>query len=223
MSQQQPYAQDPHSAAPATTLDAAYAGGPLGAADHRVLESVPDYARAQAIVDQLSDAGFPVEHVRIVGTGLRTVEQILGRMTTGKAAGRGAVQGLWFGLLLGLLFSIFSPGFGFLWILLIALGLGALWGAVFGATGHAATSAPCRPWTPPRTRCRWRPPTSIGPARPWAPARPPRAPDPSAGGAGPRRPVWTGPAPRPGPEPSGPHPSCCAHDTPSSSCAGGES
>ena len=139
MSQQQPYAQDPRSTVPATTADAAYAGGPLGTADHRVLESVPDYARAQAIVDQLSDAGFPVEHVRIVGTGLRTVEQVLGRMTTGKAAGRGAVQGLWFGLLLGLLFSIFSPGFGFLWILLISLGLGALWGAVFGAIGHAAT------------------------------------------------------------------------------------
>lgn len=126
MSQQQPYAQDPRSTAPAT-------------ADYRALESVPDYARAQAIVDQLSDAGFPVEHVRIVGTGLRTVEQVLGRMTTGKAAGLGAVQGLWFGLLLGLLFSIFAPGFGFLWILLISLGLGALWGAVFGAIGHAAT------------------------------------------------------------------------------------
>ncbi|MBZ9934544.1 hypothetical protein LB570_31250, partial [Mesorhizobium sp. BR1-1-5] len=26
-----------------------------------------------------------------------------------------------------------------LWILLISLGLGALWGAVFGAIGHAAT------------------------------------------------------------------------------------
>ena len=90
MSQQQPYAQDPRSTVPATTADAAYAGGPLGAADHRVLESVPDYARAQAIVDQLSDAGFPVEHVRIVGTGLRTVEQVLGR-GGGVGRGRGGV------------------------------------------------------------------------------------------------------------------------------------
>ncbi|WP_238693633.1 general stress protein [Micrococcus sp. HSID17245] len=116
------------------------AGGPaLPQADYRILRSVPAYAEAQALVDQLSDAGFPVERVRIVGTGLRSVEQVLGRMTTGKAAVRGALQGLWFGLLLGLLFSIFAPGFGFLWILLISLGLGALWGAVFGAIGHAAT------------------------------------------------------------------------------------
>lgn len=108
-------------------------------ADFRILRSVPAYADAQATVDQLSDAGFPVERVRIVGTGLRSVEQVLGRMTTGRAAGRGALQGLWFGLLLGLLFSIFAPGFGFLWILLISVGLGAVWGAIFGAIGHAAT------------------------------------------------------------------------------------
>ena len=66
------------------------AGGPaLPQADYRILRSVPAYAEAQALVDQLSDAGFPVERVRIVGTGLRSVEQVLGRMTTGKAAVRG--------------------------------------------------------------------------------------------------------------------------------------
>lgn len=109
------------------------------ATDHRILQSVPTYAGAQAIVDQLSDAGFPVERVRIVGTGLRTVEQVTGRLTTGRAAGRGALSGLWFGLMMGLLFSIFAPGFGFLGILLISMGVGAVFGAVAGAIGHAAT------------------------------------------------------------------------------------
>jgi hypothetical protein len=33
------------------------------------------YKEAQALVDRLSDVGFPVERVRIVGTGLRGVEQ----------------------------------------------------------------------------------------------------------------------------------------------------
>ncbi|MDY6055478.1 general stress protein [Micrococcus sp.] len=113
---------------------------PTPAADVRVLQSVPSYASAQAIVDQLSDAGFPVERIRIVGTGLRTVEQVTGRLTTGRAAGRGALSGLWFGLMVGILFGLFAPGFGFLWILLISLLMGALFGAIAGAVAHAATA-----------------------------------------------------------------------------------
>ena len=46
------------------------------AAPYAVLSTVPDYAHAQSTVDRLSDAGFPVEHVRIVG-------QVTGRLTTG--------------------------------------------------------------------------------------------------------------------------------------------
>ena len=33
------------------------------------------YAEAQRLVDGLSDAGFPVQHVRIVGDGLHSVER----------------------------------------------------------------------------------------------------------------------------------------------------
>ncbi|WP_241724384.1 general stress protein [Dietzia sp. E1] len=107
--------------------------------DYRVLQSAPDYSVAQEIVDRLSDRGFPVERVRIVGSGLRSIEQVTGRMTTGKAAGRGALAGLWFGLLLAILFLILAPLASFLWILVWSLGFGALWGALFGAIGHAST------------------------------------------------------------------------------------
>ena len=107
--------------------------------DYQVLRTVDNYEEAQSIVDSLSDAGFPVEKVRIVGTGLRTVEQILTRMTTAKAAGLGALSGVWFGLLIGLLFVIITPPVGWLWMMLIAIGMGALWGAIFGAIGHAVT------------------------------------------------------------------------------------
>lgn len=107
--------------------------------DYRILETVTTYEQAQALLDRLSDAGFPVEKSRIVGTGLRSVEQITGRMTTGKAAGQGALSGLWFGLMLGILFLIFAPASGWLLIFLLALGFGAAWGAIFGAIGHAAT------------------------------------------------------------------------------------
>ncbi len=68
-----------------------------------------DYASAQAAVDRLSDAGFAVERVAIVGLDVRVVEQVLGRLTGGKAALRGAAVGAWFGVLLGLLFGLFAP------------------------------------------------------------------------------------------------------------------
>lgn len=92
--------------------------------DYRVLQSVPDYSVAQEIVDRLSDRGFPVERVRIVGSGLRSIEQVTGRMTTGRAAGRGALAGLWFGLLLAILFLILAPLASFLWTPVWSLGFG---------------------------------------------------------------------------------------------------
>lgn len=107
--------------------------------DYRILKTVTTYEQAQELVDRLSDGGFPVEKSRIVGTGLRSVEQVTGRMTTGKAAGQGALSGLWFGLMIGILFIILSPAAGWLMILLMTLGFGAVWGAIFGALGHAAT------------------------------------------------------------------------------------
>lgn len=107
--------------------------------DYRILKTVASYEQAQELVDRLSDGGFPVEKSRIVGTGLRSVEQITGRLTVGRAAGRGALSGLWFGLMIGLLFLILAPAAGWLTILLMTLGFGAVWGAIFGALGHAAT------------------------------------------------------------------------------------
>lgn len=106
--------------------------------EYRVLRTVPTYGEAQQIVDQLSDAEFPVEHVRIVGTGLRSVEQITGRLTYGRAALLGLGSGAWFGLLVGLLLGIFTVG-AWLSVVLWGVALGAVWGLVLGLIGHAAT------------------------------------------------------------------------------------
>src|SRR4051812_34052984 len=57
----------------------------------------PDYALAQQAVDYLSDNQFPVERTSIIGTDLRLVEKVLGRMTTVRAALAGAASGAWFG------------------------------------------------------------------------------------------------------------------------------
>jgi hypothetical protein len=102
------------------------------------IAAYPDYAAAQRAVDYLSDNGFPVSHAAIIGTDLRLVEQVLGRMTVGRAALAGAGSGAWFGLFIGLLFGLFSSS-GWLAVLLTGLIVGALWGAAFGAIAHAAT------------------------------------------------------------------------------------
>ena len=98
----------------------------------------PDYALAQQAVDYLSDNEFPVQKTSIVGTDLRLVENVLGRMTTVRAAMAGAASGAWFGLFIGLFFGIFGNSN---WFGLIFLGLliGAAWGAIFGAIAQAMT------------------------------------------------------------------------------------
>lgn len=96
------------------------------------------YAEAERAVDFLSDRGFPVEHVAIVGTGLKTVEQVSGRLTTGRAALIGAGQGALLGLLFGLLFGLFFSGPAFLGVVFYGLVAGTIFGALFGALGQAA-------------------------------------------------------------------------------------
>jgi hypothetical protein len=96
------------------------------------------YREAERAVDFLSDKGFPVERAAIVGTGLRTVEQISGRMTVPRAALLGALQGVLIGLLFALLFGIFFDlDEDFLGLLLYGLIAGALLGALFGALFQA--------------------------------------------------------------------------------------
>jgi hypothetical protein len=102
----------------------------------RTIETDSDYRDAERAVDWLSDRGFPVQHVSIVGTGLRYVEQVAGRVTTGRAALIGAGQGMWIGLIFGLLFGLFFSGFAFLGVLLYGLVAGALFGALWGAAVH---------------------------------------------------------------------------------------
>ena len=106
----------------------------------QVVAGYDTYREAQRAVDYLSDSDFPVQHVSIVGSDLRMVENVLGRMTRGRAALAGAASGAWFGLFVGVLLVIFaseeSNAFG---LMLSALLYGALFGAAFGFVGHAMT------------------------------------------------------------------------------------
>jgi hypothetical protein len=102
--------------------------------------SYDGYEQAQAAVDFLSDEQFPVENVTIIGSDLRMVEKVTGRLTRGRAIAAGAAGGAWWGLFVGLLLGIFSTsGAGWVGSLLLGLAIGLVFGAIFGGTGYAAT------------------------------------------------------------------------------------
>jgi hypothetical protein len=108
----------------------------------RTIAVFNDYAGAERAVDHLSDHGFPVERVAIIGTGLRYVEQVTSRMTTGRAALLGAAQGAFLGAIFGLLLSIFftvDPNPAVLLLVVYGIVTGAIIGAIFGALAHLAT------------------------------------------------------------------------------------
>ena len=73
-----------------------------------VLATYDAYVDAQKAVDTLSDNGFPVQNVAIVGVDVRLVESVIGRLTWGKAALSGMLSGAWFGVLIGLFVGLFS-------------------------------------------------------------------------------------------------------------------
>jgi uncharacterized membrane protein len=108
----------------------------------RAVAAYDSYSDAQRAVDRLSDRGFPVERVAIVGHGLEYIEQVTGRFTTARAALVGALEGAllgaFFGLLMGLIFT-YDPNPAVPLLVLYGLVAGALVGAVLGALLHAAT------------------------------------------------------------------------------------
>jgi hypothetical protein len=102
--------------------------------------SYDSYEKAQAAVDYLSDEKFPVENVTIIGSDLKMIETVTGRLTMGRAIAAGAAGGAWWGLFVGVLLGIFSSSSGG-WIGSVFTGLviGVLFGAAFGGMGYAAT------------------------------------------------------------------------------------
>lgn len=66
------------------------------------------YLDAQRAVDFLSDNHFPVQFVTIVGSDLRMVERVTGRLTYGRVALASGLNGAWFGLFVGLLLQVFG-------------------------------------------------------------------------------------------------------------------
>jgi hypothetical protein len=75
----------------------------------------------------------------IVGTELKSVERVTGRLTHRSVAAAGAVSGLWLGLFVGIAFSLFSQHdqLGFL---VTTPFLGAVFGLVWSQVGFRAAT-----------------------------------------------------------------------------------
>ena len=103
-----------------------------------LLGAYDKYEDAQKAVDYLSDNQFAVENCMIVGTDLRQVEWVTGRLTRGRVAGAGALSGMWMGLFVGLIFALFDPNSS-QWTVLATVAFGAVFGVVWALLGYAAT------------------------------------------------------------------------------------
>ena len=98
------------------------------------LGSYPTYAQAQGVIERLADQQFEVETTEIIGTELRMVEQVTGRLTWPRALVGGIATGAWFGLFVGLLIDILTTvSFG------RALLFGLTWGVIFGGVYTAVS------------------------------------------------------------------------------------
>jgi hypothetical protein len=101
--------------------------------------SYPTYAKAQEAVDYLADNKFPVENVTIVGTDLRLVERVTGRLTKSRVVRAGALTGAIWGLFIGAVVSLFGSSEGSFVVPIVTALIGAGFGALSGTMAYAAT------------------------------------------------------------------------------------
>jgi len=101
-----------------------------------VLGTYDTYPEAQAIVDHLAKADFPVAQVSIVGNDLKSVERVTRKLSWSRAALEGALSGAWFGLFLGFLFTFVTPGLN-VGLFVAAILIGAAFGLFFRLVTYA--------------------------------------------------------------------------------------
>jgi len=105
------------------------------------------YDDAQRAVDYLSDHEFPVKDVLIVGTDLKQLERVTGRLTRGRVISGGALSGAWLGLFIGTIFALFEPGGFNIVSVLATMAFGSLFGVIWTAVVYRFTSGGQRDFT----------------------------------------------------------------------------
>lgn len=91
--------------------------------------SFPTYEQAQGAVSSLIGAEVPARDIVIVGSGLRSIERITGKLGYATAARSGALNGLMLGLLFAFIFVLGTPTVqisAFVGVLLVGMALGML-------------------------------------------------------------------------------------------------
>jgi hypothetical protein len=81
---------------------------PASIPEGEVLAQFSNYREAVKTVEQLVENGFPPSLISIIGSDLKTVEVLKGKLGYGRVALSGAVTGSWIGLFFGLLFGATS-------------------------------------------------------------------------------------------------------------------
>lgn len=97
------------------------------------------YEDAQKAVDYLSDHEFPVENVLIVGTDLKQIERVTGRLSRARVAMGGAMSGAWLGAFVALIFMLFDRGNASNATFLMTMLFGTVFGLVWALIGYAFT------------------------------------------------------------------------------------
>lgn len=104
----------------------------------RPIATYRTYMEAQRAVDYLSDEKFQVRYVSIVGTDLKMVERVTGRLTYARVALAGTFTGAYLGAFFALLLVIFDPNSG-LGVALPAILIGCAFGMIFAIISYAFT------------------------------------------------------------------------------------
>lgn len=94
------------------------------------------YLDAQKAVDYLADNKFAVQKVAIIGSELKMVERVTGRLSYPRVALSSAATGAWFGLFVGLILSLFG-GSEMASTILSSIALGAIFWLLFGVITYA--------------------------------------------------------------------------------------
>ncbi|MFV0464253.1 MAG: general stress protein [Nostocoides sp.] len=97
------------------------------------------YEEAQKAVDYLSDHEFPVQNVMIVGTDLRQIERVTGRLTWGRVALGGVLSGLWLGAFVAMIFALFDSSAATVGAFVATMLFGAVFGLVWALIGYRFT------------------------------------------------------------------------------------
>ena len=99
--------------------------------------SFSTYEAAQQAVNTLAEAEIDISGVALVGTDVRVVESVVGRLTWGRVAMAGAMRGLTFGLFLGIVFWLLVPEAGMVIIAMPVFGMA--FGMLLSLITHSLT------------------------------------------------------------------------------------